>query len=152
MPETEARAGLDRSEYDIDLEVYNRFVSFSAEIVRLSLASLAAVGFGLSLFAKEGNQKVFSAWVRWPLAGSVIILALAVASALAHRYLSSEGLFYHVIILRGKRQSSGHPADYRRRRESFYKLAEKLLRFSCVFLAVGALMVGVSFFSYIPGM
>jgi len=92
---TDARIGqLDRSQYDIDLEVYNRFVGFSAEIVRLSLASLAAVGFGLSLFAKEGSDRFHSEWIRWPLAASMIILALAVASALAHRYLSSEGFFY----------------------------------------------------------
>ncbi|MCJ2030556.1 hypothetical protein MKK50_14280 [Methylobacterium sp. J-043] len=89
---------LDDTLYKGDLDLLDRYLSFSAEIVRLSLAGFAGAGLAVSWFLKDGKLQLASA--PKPFVGAIVFglvfLALATALALAHRYVASGGIYHHL--------------------------------------------------------
>lgn len=83
--------------YMIDLELHDRYCQFSAELLKLSLAGVAAVGFFISTLTHQGNVNPIlrSWWFSLPSMFSVICLAFSAGSALLHRYLAADGMFHH---------------------------------------------------------
>lgn len=84
-----------------DFELLDRYQGFSAEVVRLSLVTLAGFGFFLSIEKGEGERiarsLVLESTSRWLVGAGLVLLVISAATALAHRYVSSDCLFYLVL-------------------------------------------------------
>lgn len=108
------RTSLATDQYGPDLAVLDRYVAFSAELVRLSLAGIAAYGFLLArAFASNGAPTPFLRvlhTVNPQLTIGLGCLALAASCALAHRYFATDGLTH---IVRLQRATAPLPQDAR---------------------------------------
>lgn len=95
---------IDEKEYKGDLELLDRYVSFSAEIVRVSLLGLAAIGFYLKEFvappASSTPAGIAATWFFTLLGSAGFMLAVAVGCGLLHRYYATDGLASHLKALR----------------------------------------------------
>lgn len=95
-PEDLGTAALDEKAYAADFALLDRYQGFSAELLRIALVAVAAFGFLLEQFGL--------AWIpsggRIVAIGSLVLLTLSAGFALAHRYLSSDGMFHHLRLLR----------------------------------------------------
>lgn len=95
--------------YKVDIELADRYVSFSGEILRLASLGLAGYGFLLAdLVLKPtpaqapGQFTALLSQNTGVLALGAVMLAGAAASAIAHRYYSVECLTHFIRILRLK--------------------------------------------------
>jgi hypothetical protein len=92
---------MNEESYKPDFDLLDRYQQFSAELLRIALLGIALLGFFIE---KVGSAKYFSASSRYILLiltalTSISCLASA-AGALAHRYFSTDGVFYHLRSLR----------------------------------------------------
>jgi hypothetical protein len=97
-------SSLEESSYKIDLEVVDRYQSFSAELLRLALLGIAGYGFLLSqiVFKSTGATPFLESLkgnTGWLVLG-LVALGFAVASALGHRYYSTECITHYARLLR----------------------------------------------------
>src|SRR6185369_10431945 len=99
---------LEEKNYKGDLELLDRYVAFSSELVRMSLLGLAAIGFYLKEFVASGNAPFADpvTWFNLLLGFAGFLLAIAVACGLLHRYYATDGLSYHLNALRLSSQPS----------------------------------------------
>lgn len=98
---------LPRESYEIDLEVLDRYQSFSAELLRVSLLGLTGYGFLITTAAGSGVAAPIHT-VRYSLAIGAVLLAAAAACALGHRYFSTDAIAHHVRRLRLQRFIDEH--------------------------------------------
>jgi hypothetical protein len=130
------------SAYRADFELLDRYQSFSAEILRLSLAGLAAIGFLLSLDSKAiGQAKIASLLVdpipRYFLFVATAMFVAASAAALAHRGFSSESMHYQLKIASGLAEPRG-----REKRRFFFHASSWTISMAPVLLAAAVLAFG----------
>jgi len=146
--------------YKPDLEISDRFQSYSAELLRVSLAGVAAVGFfydKLNQFL-DFQQRVWgNLTVKGMLILSLISLATASALALAHRYLSSDSMSYHLTFIRLARAAESENIQDRKDclrarargerkwRNRFFNTCKILLGGSAFALGVGAFCLVIGF-------
>lgn len=85
--------------YQSDLELHDRYQAFSEQITRLSLGGIAVIGFLVTLLVKDGGGVVVqmkkSVSVPRLFLASTMLFGIAAGLALAHKYLASDGLYYH---------------------------------------------------------
>lgn len=143
--------GIEEGEYKGDLELLDRYVGFSAEIVRLSLLGLAAIGFYLKEFVaqKEPPPGIEENWFFTLLGFSGLLLALAVGCGLLHRYYATDGLASHLKALRLSSDSDPEerakaPAE-NSLRTSRYRLSRRWLVSSECAAASGVAILGIAF-------
>ncbi len=93
---------LEEKNYKGDLELLDRYVAFSSELVRMSLLGLAAIGFYLKEFVASGSTpiEIPVAWFNLLLGFAGFLLAVAAPFGLLHRYYATDGLAYHLNALR----------------------------------------------------
>lgn len=153
--------------YRADMELHDRFQEFSAELLKLSLAGIAAVGFFLTaintdngIFTGVIHSKLFLGFI----VSSVVMFLVSVGAALGHRFLASDGMFHHLraikyIIVRenidqhvdllGKPESKTSLDEYAKNEEHLRNMkflwSERFLRTSGVTLVLGAISLGASF-------
>lgn len=92
--------------YKVDLAVLDRYQSFSAELLRLALLGIAGYGFLIANIAfkadRSGAYTFFTPFAQnkeFLIAGAVA-LAVSAATALGHRYFSTDCLTHFVRRLR----------------------------------------------------
>jgi hypothetical protein len=128
--------------------LFDRFVGFSSEIVRLSLAGMAAIGFLVATLVGRDSDAL-AAPLRSPLFQvtmglSLLMFALAAGLALAHRYRATDGMYYLLEKLRKEAQlGTGVPAAKAITAE--LKSSEKNLQRSAVMLFLGTVALGFGF-------
>ena len=127
-----AYRALDEKEFKAELELFDRFQSFSAELLRLSLGGIAVVGFLFEKAAKINGQ------VRW----SIFCFALGVLFALCYRYTLTEGLRFYLEGLRCEPRSE-KSLQSRHKWLSFCMVCKIA---SAVSLATGAALLAFGFF------
>lgn len=92
---------IDEDEYKADAMLMEKYQAYSAELLRISLLGIALLGFFID---KVSSSVTFSASSRtamlWIMGISAAIFSLAAACSLAHRYYSTDGLFYHLRLVR----------------------------------------------------
>ena len=159
LPKLAARTlrdvALVEDDYKADFQMADKFESFSAELLRLSLLSITGYGYLIAnICMKDGQRTPFFESLlnnKLPLVIGVCALSISATAALYHRYLSGTCLSYQVQILRHlKRAQSGNWNEseqqdnnseldkirYHQRkviRKSFYCIVT-----ASIFLAVGA--------------
>jgi hypothetical protein len=87
--------------YRADVELHDRYQQFSAELLRLSLGGIAAVGVVLGLLAdKDTSQRALETLdvplFEGMLISALLALVIAAAAALLHRFYASDGLYHHL--------------------------------------------------------
>ncbi len=89
---------LDESRYRAELELVDRYQSFVAELLRLSLLGIAVFGYLYKItFENYGNIGLPSAV---PGALGVLMFGVSAAAALAFRYFANEGARFYIQALR----------------------------------------------------
>lgn len=149
---------IPQDRYKADLEMLDRYIGFSAEIGRLSLACLGAIGFTVGLLTEKGKLPLIvkSPLFLWPTIASLTFLAVALALALGHRYYASNGIYYHLRAIKHLilvKESIGAVAsdaekkafcDENERNNNFRRSA-KYLFFAAILLGMGVVTAGASF-------
>jgi hypothetical protein len=134
---------------DQDWKVNEGYVSYSAELLRLSLLVMTGIA---TLCVKLSEHRSFGSTIagfRWGL----VCLAVAVASAVAHRYLAVDSMHYQTKSLRLviRRRPAGYPSDFdddskgdierskseRGKMKRRFGITTWLLRFAAMFLFLG---------------
>lgn len=86
-----------------DFKMLEKYQEYSAELLRLALIGISAIGFGASklLFPdSEGNVATVSGYCKAFLAIALIALVVAAACALLHRYASADSMSWHMQAMR----------------------------------------------------
>ena len=142
---------LDPEYYAADLALLDRYQAVSGEVVRIALVGVAVLGFFLDkLTLKAPSIATFEgALIRYSLGGGVFLLAVAAAAGLAHRYYSSDGVYYHLRAIRrfvreGKRSDKDVQEDGQRS-GSKYKTSHAWMRVAVALLALGGMLVALAF-------
>jgi hypothetical protein len=144
--------------FEHDLAVSDRFQSFSAELLRLALLGIAAIGFLVTnIIFKDAARPSASTVPPRPLPSefkvylsvSLVCLGLSAAFALVHRYIGSDSVAYHLAYLRrGIRQAaddSKRAEEERQGRDWRFRWSGRLLFISGLLLWLGAISLAASF-------
>ena len=144
--------------FEHDLAVSDRYQSFSAELLRLALLGIAAIGFLVtnillrtaSLSGNPGTPpRPLPPEFKLYLSTSLICLGLSAACALLHRYFGSDSVAYHLASLRRDlRQAPGDDAKAKEEREGRnwrFRWSGRLLFVSGFLLWIGAISLAISF-------
>jgi hypothetical protein len=154
--------------YKCDLELHDRFQTFSSELLKLALAGIGADGLFVSLLAREGTNTQVVQALQSPAflvfsALSLLAFASSVLFALLHRFIASDGLYYHVrsmkaLILLEELEANpssdfvskrtmllGRSDSDEQTRNQKLKNSEIFLQAGGIMLVVGAVLLGVVF-------
>lgn len=153
--------------YRADMELHDRFQSFSAELLKLSLAGIGVTGFFIANISKEKSlfsNIINSARFRLSISLSVLMFALAVGFSLLHRFLASDGMYHHLRAIKhliikeelpdhkdlesdplvpGKLDNEANKDEDVRNQK--FKWSERFLYISAGSLLLAATLLGVSF-------
>jgi hypothetical protein len=112
-PET-AFGGLDEGRYKVELELVDRYQTFVAELLRLSLLGIAVFGY-LYKITFENNANIGTAKV--PAALGVLMFGISALTALVFRFFATEGARFYIQALRYT-PPNADPAQKERAEES----------------------------------
>jgi hypothetical protein len=152
MPDQEpvALADIPAEGLKHDWALLDQYQAFSAELVRTSLAGIAAVGFLVTALAGEDSLLKITgvpSLSRWGMAVTLFSLGLAAGTALAHRFVSSDSMACHISLLR--MQLRGRPSRdveaEKAQRNRRFKQSGALLLVSSWLLGIGALSLAIAF-------
>lgn len=129
---------MEETAYKHHFELLDRYQAFSAEVLRLSLATIAAFGFFLGIEHGEGQQiahhMISQPVPRWFIGAGLVTLVISAATALVHRYVSADAM--HYILLGAARELEEDEVATKR---SMLKRSE-----TAILAAPTALAIGVS--------
>lgn len=131
--------GLEEKSYKFDLEVTDRFQALSTEIARIVLLGIAVLGF---LLSKDSKLELDFHLASIPILCGMTLLAVAIATSLAHRYFSNDCLVkYRPDVERSNRDGANkHRLDLIRNMRICW-----CLRPASVSLALGVLSIATTF-------
>jgi hypothetical protein len=89
-------------DYKPDFELADKYISFSAELLRLSLLAITGIGALIMYSLKEKPDVQLTLCDKYWLFATLLLFALASGGALAHRFWASDSLAYHIAYLRTK--------------------------------------------------
>lgn len=140
---------LTETNYKAELELVDRYQSFTAEILRLSLLGIAVFGFLYEKIFKDIDPQKLSTNIRAAkdlAASGVLSFGVSAAGALVFRFFATEGARFYIEALRLKSK------DISRAQESLNKRYRKILicRWSkgiaAVTLALGGVLVSAALY------
>lgn len=140
------RIELPEARYAIDLALFEQSRGLSAELLKLSLAAIAVVGALVSIPARPWPDDLA---FKLLISASVVLFAFSTGLALLQRFFASSAMFHHVKAL--KTAQTNDPALVESVEEeiavrlSEFNRAHRLLVGTALFLAAGALCLGVAF-------
>jgi hypothetical protein len=137
-----------------DFELLDRYQSFSAEVLRLSLIGLGAYAFLL----KDAGNTYFIAirnapLLKWLSVFGLVFFALACAASLVQRYYSSDVMAYHMRYLRLKKRPNLGPVPTglknetkleKESRDLGLQLCEVAIGGSALFLGLGTVLTAIA--------
>ena len=136
--------------YGIDLALYEDGLSLSKELLRLSLAGIAVVGFLLPLLPKlRPCGDLADGLFKFLLSTSVTVFALSTAAILFQRYYASGAMFHHIKAM--KLASLDDPSMVEQIQEDLnlrntkFKVAHRLLMTTSICLFAGAALLAAAF-------
>lgn len=90
-------AAMNEVDYKPDLDLLDRYQQFSSELLRIALMGIALLGFFIE---KVATASIFSATSRHVLLALTALTSasclVSAGGALAHRYYSTDGVFFHI--------------------------------------------------------
>lgn len=125
------------NDYKPDLEIMDRYINFSAELLRISL--LAIGGFGTIMLIKLKNESnIIPLHHLLFLYISICCFVLCAGFALFHRFYASDSMSWYISYLRAKADNNKEKTQ----REQ--KGLHRTLRYSSVFLIFTEVMFGIA--------
>jgi len=95
---------IDEKDYKPDFEIADKYISFSSELLRLSLLAITGIG-ALIMYTFDKNSNLHLTLLdKYLFFATLFFFALASGTALAHRFWASDSLSYHIAYLRKKTQ------------------------------------------------
>jgi hypothetical protein len=141
--DAETLGQIEHKGFNQDLALGDRYMAFSAELLRLALLALGGIGYLLKSRSFSGDNKI--------LLAVAILMGLCTAFALSHRYVTCDLLACQLRLVRlctrglnDDQKKVTKEAAARNRRLS---LAGPLLVLSASFLAAGAAVFVVALFN-----
>jgi hypothetical protein len=146
-----------------DFDITDRYQSYANELMRLSILGIAGYGFLIKEIYMSPNRHIFNLrnQENYLLFGA-IFLGLSLSFVLAHRFYSTQCLYYQIVIMRSlKRLGNHHWTDEEKKTEEhflkkFRKTQTKLslishyiIYCSAIFFALGFLFVFIVFYGAI---
>lgn len=145
--QTLGKVELKENWYKADLELHDRYQSFSSELLKLSLAGIGVIGFILGYLQEQENGQQ-SEYFFWMIVFAGIAFSISLGGALLHKFTASKGLYYHIRALRlrlGFPDSSESIIYAETQRDKLFKLSGKGFLISSIFLFVGGSLIVISF-------
>lgn len=133
-----------------DVTILDRYQSFSAEILRLSLLGVGVIGFLVTTAVQKTEpciQRVVSLsspGVRYLLIVSLGAFGFAAAFALIHRYYSTESMACHLALERLSSGDSGREEE-KKARDIAFQISGFAIAAAPISLVVGATSIAVAF-------
>jgi hypothetical protein len=155
---------IEEALYRPDLQLLEKYQSFSQELLRLALLLLAGYGFLLKEVAlHEGDGATFfgrMAKAKWLLLVGLVAIGLSAAASLAHRYFSTDGVEHEIRYLRVTAKASEvelNETQGQQQQEaygrmiSWFRAASWSIRISIVALAIASISVTALFMTTVFG-
>jgi hypothetical protein len=152
MPPSLGLVPLQTGTVEHDFTMLTKFQEYSAELLRLSLLGITAIGIGTQqlLFGKfEEVSRALRAWPNgrpWVFA-SLVFLSISTVAALWHRYSSADSLSWHLQSMR--RFQSGDPAQVEKAekegiaRHRRFRWSQRALVLAALGLGLGAITLAL---------
>lgn len=131
-----------------DLTLLERFQEFSAELLRVALIAISAIGFVVSRIAfpeKDAKLLGISPAIKYLIVASLVLLAISAAAALIHRYYAVDCMSWHLQAMRRYVRNSetevkkANTESDRRHKE--FKVANRAIACSAFALGAGAVLL-----------
>ncbi len=131
---------LNQEEYSADFEISKRYIDFSAELLRLSIVAITGLGTFFISIIKNGPIPNSYNWFYI----AIILFALTIGSALAHRFFATDCLSYLIAYLRKDSQ------DEKEGMIKLLKRAERFLILTEWLFGIAIMVTIIAFFSMEP--
>lgn len=144
---------VDESKLKAEIELLDRFIAFSNELLRLSLLGLSVIGFLYKFVFLNSSNNTNLSLTKFFSGISALFFALSAALALLHKYFATDGLRYYIYGLRCI--SSNIESSVELTKLNLIKRKKKVKNClfykstSAVLLSLGALMVAIAFITTI---
>lgn len=93
---------VEEESYKVDFDIADKYISFSAELLRLSLLAITGVGSFVVLSLSNQYEIQLCPCQRLQFFHSLIGFALASGAALFHRFYAHDALSFQVVFIRKK--------------------------------------------------
>ena len=140
-----------------DLTLLGRFQEFSAELLRVALIGISAIGFVVArlLFPEKGSPQLsLPTTAKFFLTAALVALTVSAGAALAHRYFAADSMSWHLQAMRRYERNTGSDADTANRefkmRHSLFKWSARSIKYSATALGLGAMALVVAIIVSIP--
>ena len=148
------RLVIPEERYRADIDLHDRSLSFSAELVRLALAGIAVVGFLIANAPVDRVSAVFDDnLLKTLISLALAALAATAAFALLHRFYAGSAAFHHLQVV--KLLFLDDPAlDPNLKKEldertALFMRSHRFLRLASILLVLGAIFLGVAFVRFL---
>jgi len=144
-----------------DFELLDRYQAFSAEILRLALLGITGLGFLFTAVTVKdstitGLKPLLAAgFTNVALTAALVLLGLAAAAALGHRYWSADSMACHIHLLRLRAAGKGRDGEAlleRKARDRDLRLSSISILCASALLALGAAALAAAFVSILRGL
>lgn len=152
--------------YKADLELHDRFLQFSSDLLKLGLGGIGVTGFLITLISGKDSRlgdAVLTAGFERPLLLGVGLFGLSAAAAMIHRFLAADGMYHHLraikllIAVSERCCTTEEEPEFRREtmvderaRSAKFRWSEAALMLSAASLVLGASFTGSAFVSALP--
>ena len=139
-------SGLDETKYKAELEVLDRFLSFSAELLRLSLLGITVVGFFYKfVIPKTGLTAANKTLI------ILCVISFAISSLLAvmYRYLATDAFRFYIYGLRINLKSEDEAISSLKKRNKRLRLCLFFKAISAILLVTGVLLLSKAFINLV---
>jgi len=140
-----------------DLALLVRFQEFSAELLRVALIGISAIGFVVSrviLPEETTTRMALDPTAKWLIIAALISLAVSAAAALVHRYYAADSMSWHLQAMRRYQRNTETDvatADREcRARFTQFKVSGRAIACSALALGAGAALLVAAIVLAIP--
>ncbi len=146
------QAQVPADSYRIDLELFDRGQKLSAELLRLSLAGIAVIGFFLTNILAKFPANSESNTLKLCLSGAVLACVLSTLFSLLQAFFSSGSMFHHIKAIKltqlGDQTLNDALKEALSAREAKLNTAHRFLMASGIFLVIAACLLGIAFIEW----
>ena len=147
--ETNIGIRIDERRFKPDIDLLDRYLAYSAKLLRLALLRIAGYGFLLKeVFFASGADHLSPGLrnTRWYLIGGIVSLGFSAGCALQHRIFATGAVACILSNLRCRVLGKQPRADKEANEMRFnLKWSARLLQLSAIFLGLGAAAVAFTF-------
>lgn len=144
------RTALPEMSYNADMKLYEQSRSLSFELIRLSLAGVAVIGFLITRIPEPAAKNPFSdGMLKILIAGSVVAFAVTVLFALLERFYALGAMFHHIKAMKLLQHeelslTEAAKAAVRTRGANFMR-AHGFLKIAAALLVIATCLLGAAF-------